>query len=189
MTNLYAPELGVINLKNTYQLNTVVETGCYQGHGLEFARSIGIQSLYSCDINQTYVNNCRNKFPGADIRHLDSVSFLKEVLPTINEKTLFWLDAHYPIHYGLDHEDHITKFPLVEELKLLKSLKKNLEQDVIICDDLRVLLPDENPYYNPSVGQQFLVDYTIRNLTEVLEDTHNHYLVSVDTGNLIFIPR
>lgn len=189
MTDLYSPALKIAETKNIYQLDTFVETGCFHGSGLKFAKDIGFQNLYSCDINQTYVDECRNKFPGADIRHQESISFLKEVLPTIQGRSLFWLDAHYPVYYGLDNEDTVTKFPLVEELKLVKSLKPNFDQDVIVCDDLRVLLPDGNPYYNPAIGQQFMVDIKIQDLLDVLKDTHHHFLVDIDTGNLIFVPK
>lgn len=189
MTSLCASGLRIQELKNRYQLDTIVETGCWHGHGLEFSQQIGIQNLYSCDINQTYVDECTKKFPQAVIRHQDSISFLKEVLPSVNGKTLFWLDAHYPVYYGLEEENSSTKFPLVEELLLVKSLKKNFQQDVIVCDDLRVLLPDNNPYYNPGVGDQFMVNIRVQDLIDVFSSTHDYYLVSEDTGNLIFIPK
>jgi hypothetical protein len=78
---------------------------------------------------------------------------------------------------------------LVEELKLVRELKSNYHQDVIICDDLRVLAAENNPYYMPSVGDQFMVEHSIKDLTDILADTHKFYTMQADTGNLIFVPK
>jgi hypothetical protein len=189
MTALFDQRLQVIALKQRYNLNNIVETGCWHGDGLTFAKKIGIQNLYSCDINERYVAECRDLLPNATIHHQDSIEFLKEILPGLTGLTLFWLDAHYPVYYGLEEENTLTKFPLVEELKLVRELKSNYQQDVIICDDLRVLAAENNPYYLPSIGDQFMVEHSIKDLTDVLADTHNFYTMQADTGNLIFIPK
>lgn len=189
MTALYDERLQVPALTQQYQLTNMVETGCWHGDGLTFAKQMGIRNLYSCDINETYVLESRARIPNAVVHHQDSIEFLKEILPIVAGRTLFWLDAHYPVHYGLTEENEITKFPLVEELRLVRELKQNYEQDVIICDDLRVLSAENNPYYMPSVGSEFMVDHSIRDLTDILADTHNFYTMQADTGNLIFVPK
>lgn len=189
MTRLADPQLEAQRLKQEYNLTTLVETGCYEGDSLNFAKSIGFEHLYSCDINETYVHRCRNAFPNAKIEHQESISWMKDTLPTLEGATLFWLDAHYPIYYGLGNEDDLTKFPLVEELKLVKQLKKGFEKDIIICDDLRVLAPDNNPYYAGFLDQKFMVTHSIADLVAVLADTHTHWTVAGETGNLIFIPK
>ena len=189
MTRLADPQLEVQKLKNNFNFTTMVETGCYEGDSLNFANSIGVEHLYSCDINEHYVNRCRSTVPTAHIFHQESISFLKDILPTLDQPTLFWLDAHYPIYYGLGAETEETKFPLVEELKLVKQFKRNVEKDVIICDDLRVLSPDNNPYYLGSLDQRFMVEHRIDDLIAVLSDTHNHWTVPGETGNLIFVPK
>ena len=189
MTRLADPQLEAQRLKQEYNLTTLVETGCYEGDSLNFSRSIGFEHLHSCDINEKYVNHCRAMFPNAKIAHQESISWLKEMLPNLEGTTLFWLDAHYPMYYGLGTEDELTKFPLVEELKLVKELKKGYEKDVIICDDLRVLAPDNNPYYAGFLDQMFMVKHTVNDLVAVLADTHNHWTVAGETGNLIFVPK
>lgn len=189
MTALFDNRLQVQELKYHYNLNNMVETGCWHGDGLTYANLIGIQNLFSCDINESYVLESRSRIPSAVVHHQESIEFLKNILPTVVGPTLFWLDAHYPVYYGLEQENEITKFPLVEELKLVRELKANYEKDVIICDDLRVLSAENNPYHMPNLGSDFLVDYSIQELTDVLADTHKFYTMQADTGNLIFVPK
>lgn len=189
MTTLSDPELKVESLKIQHNLTTLVETGCYEGEALGFTKSIGFEHFYTCDINSFYVNKCKQAFPFANIAHQESVSWMRELLPNLSEPTLFWLDAHYPMYYGLTQETEITKFPLVEELRLVRELKKNYEKDVIICDDLRVLGEQDNPYYAGHLDKKFMVSHTIGDLVSILADTHNHWTVSGVTGNLIFVPK
>lgn len=189
MTRLADPELTVDSLKKDFNLVTLVETGCHEGDSLNFARSLGFDNLYSCDINEVYVNQCRALFPTAKIAYQESISWMKDILPTINDATLFWLDAHYPMYYGLSVENETTKFPLVEELKLIRQFKKNFEKDVIICDDLRVLATEDNPYYAGFLEKRFMVEHTLNDLISVFSDTHKHWTVAGVTGNLIFVPK
>jgi hypothetical protein len=189
MTALFSPELQIEQIKNHFQLENFIETGCYQGDGLNFARDIGFQHLYSCDINKEYVDLCLKRINSATIRHQTSTEFLKDILPTINGTSLFWLDAHYPTYYGLEDENELTKFPLLEEVQLVIDLKKNYHRDVFVLDDLRVMLPENNPFYNPGIGSQFMVNRSIDDFVQLLGPTHDYYFVYVDTGNIIFVPK
>lgn len=189
MTTLNAPQLNVSALKNKYKLQNFIETGCWIGQGLEFAQSIGFNNLYSCDINDSFVSICKEKFTKAIIMHHPSTEFLKKILPDILGPSLFWLDAHYPVHYGHTTENNNTKFPLLEEVRLVLSLKQNFEKDVFILDDLRVMHPENNPFFNTTLDKKFLVDLKIDDFIKVLSPTHNYYFVDVDTGNIIFTPK
>lgn len=189
MTTLFNNQLEVEKLKKRYELTAFVETGCYEGDGLKYAKKLGFESLYSCDINHIYVDKCQKLVPEATIQHSDSIKFFEKNLKKITARTLFWLDAHYPIYYGLDKETEKTRFPMLDELVLIKNKKVNVDKDVIICDDLRVLLPENNPFHAEWLGDQFLVDKTLGELIEVLHKTHDHYTVNADTGVLIFIPK
>lgn len=188
MTTLNAPQLSIAELKHKYQLDNFVETGCYQGDGLDFAHSIGFTKLYSCDINESYVKQSRQRVPQAIISHQVSIDFLKDVIPTIQGSCLFWLDAHYPIYYGLASEDQLTRFPLLEEVQLICQLR-DISRDVFVLDDLRVMSPEYNPFYNPSVGSEFMVNLKISDFIAQLSATHSYRLVDIDTGNIIFTPK
>lgn len=189
MTQLYDAALQVDKLVEKYGLQTFVETGCFEGQGLQYAQKLQLHNLYSCDINEKYVELCKQRVPTATIYHKESIEFLQTVLPTINEPTLFWLDAHYPTYYGTQEENVITKFPLVEEIKLIIQHKQNYIKDVIICDDLRVLDKHDNPYFYGSLDQYFYVQYKIEDLINLLRDTHDYVSVQAETGVISFTPK
>lgn len=190
MTELAHPDLKINHFVEKYNLVNFVETGCFYGFGLQHAVNCGIKNLYSCDIGENFVDYCKERFPNANLICCDSVTYFKNILSNVSGATLFWLDAHYPAYYGFKNlENEQTKFPLYDELKLIIDLKKDFKNDVIICDDLRVLAPIKNPYYNGHLEKYFLVDYTLENLVSMMINTHNFYTVNGDTGNIIFVPK
>ena len=71
-------------LKNKYCLQYFVETGCADGVSLAAAKSLGFNSLYSCDVSIGSVEQSKNKVPEANIYHLDSLEFLKTITTIIN---------------------------------------------------------------------------------------------------------
>jgi len=188
MSVLYDQNLHVNTLTQTYSLSQFIETGCYLGEGLSYAQALGYTNMYSCDIDHTRVIECQSKFPNAAIIHRESVGFLEQVLPQVHGAALFWLDAHYPADYG-QAESVETKFPVIEEILCIKQHKINYQQDVIIIDDIRVLDSEDNPFVNRSIGEYYMMNLSVQQLTDLLSDTHDYQLVQADTGNLIFTPR
>ena len=189
MTELANPQINVQELKSKYSLDVFIETGCFNGNGLRHATSCGFNQLYSCDINKIYADGASQEFSNACIKHQDSLAFFQDVLPQVSGRALFFLDAHFPsFYFKPDAENENTKFPLFEEVKLIKQLKENFHQDVIICDDLRVLAPQGNPFHVTDLEQYYYVNYTIADLITLLKDTHQHYFVKGDTGTIIFVP-
>lgn len=188
MTVLRDMNLGVNDLTRDHLLTEFVETGCYMGEGLEHAQQLGYRNLYSCDIDLARVTECQSKFPSAVVVHQESVGFLASTLPHVQGATLFWLDAHYPADYG-QAESVETKFPVIEEILRIKQYKVNYQQDVIIIDDIRVFDSEDNPFINRSIGEYYMMDLSVQQLTDLLSDTHDYQLVQADTGNLIFTPR
>lgn len=182
----YADYLGTID-------HTVfVETGCYKGYGLNTASAYFVE-LYSCDISGKYVEHCRRLFPQAVIRNQDSLSFLMDICPCITGKTVFWLDAHYPNQY--DHkitENETNKFPLQEELKIIRYRKPGYKSDIIICDDLRVIQSEDNPVRG-EIGcrnlkhRHLIFKKTLSEYLDVFRDTHDYQFVGLD--GLILLPR
>jgi hypothetical protein len=188
MSELFAPGINLDTLKNQYGSTTFVETGCWTGDALHYARQLGFTKLYSCDINLNCVNNCLERVPGAIIHNTDSLTFLENILPTITERTAFWLDAHFPGHYGLPDSDR-TLFPLAEELQLIKSLKQSYEHDIIIFDDVRVLAAENNPTHDPHLPNYYKINKTVAELTSIFSDTHDYSIVQVKEGVLVMVPK
>lgn len=178
--------------RGDFGLKLFVETGCEHGEALVWAHGYGFkeEDLFSCDIRREAVNKVKHMFPKATIIRSDSLEFLRVVLPTLTEPALFWLDAHFPKLYGDASE--AESWPMFEELQLISQLKRNLDKDVIICDDLRVIQNANNPRYLPGeVEPEWIVPVTNEQWDRMLHFFPSHYatLSTVDTGFICYTPK
>jgi hypothetical protein len=169
-----------------------IETGCYLGEGLDAAQG-HFSNYYSCDISLKYFEHCRRRFPSVKLSYSTSDWFLLRLLYTLYEPSLFWLDAHYPAQYDKSViESEEIRFPLLDELYLIKRFKHFYEYDIIICDDLRVVQSDDNPVRG-NVGdnnlkeRHFVNDVKFKEYTDVLAGTHVPCIVGADS--LLFMPK
>lgn len=143
----------------SHDLRHFVETGTGCGEGLEYASRFPFSTLWSCEIERALMEAAKPQF--ADDRvtlFLGPSSKMLEWLPRlpVDERILFWLDAHFPgADYGLhkfdDFEDAI-RLPLQQELALIKQYRP-ANEDVILIDDARIWLDDafEMPMVVPEV--------------------------------------
>jgi hypothetical protein len=179
--------------REQYGLTLFVETGCQEGEGMTFANQCGFDEhfLFSCDIRQEAVDATHQLLPGSFIMNSDSLTFLETILPQIPGPTLFWLDAHFPAFYAVK-ETSETRWPLFAELELIKTLKPNIEKDVIICDDMRMLISPRNPNYTldevPENRVQY-IDVDWEEFTQTFSATHTAQSIKTDTGILVFLPK
>lgn len=175
-----------------FSLTTFVETGCFKGTGLYFAKRMGLK-LFSCDLNDEYVKICQTKFPEAQIFTGESTKCLREMLPSIHEPTLFWLDSHFPHAY--ERSELVTEtnnWPLFEELLVVKECKLNYEKDVIIADDIRCIEADDNPYFKDGGLPEDIVfgkGHTLQEYMDVFSDTHTVEFIQKGTGSLVWLPK
>ncbi len=180
-------DLNIKPLIDKYQLVNFVETGCYTGDGIAHAFRNGLEQVYSCDINPSYVRMCRAKFPNASIHTLHSVAFLDLVCDVIPGHCLFWLDAHFPELYGQQSNTQEEYFPLFKELETI-SKKPDVEKDVIIVDDIRVIISNDNPIKQDFDEQYKIRGTTLKQLVDLFPN-HNHELVDFQEGVLFFTPK
>ena len=169
-------------IKEYYDLTVFVESGCFQGEGLEYARDVlgfDEENLYSCDVDESYVKLCQEKLPKAAILNVNSLDFLLEVLPR-SASSLFWLDAHHSAHYG---KQDTNQWPLWEELNLIKNLQQH-QNDVILCDDFHAV--PGHWRHNPNVVPQ---DTRTTEDYYKLLDTHHHVHHPVSTSIMMFFPK
>ena len=174
------------SLIQKYNLQNFVETGCFEGNALKIAKDYKLKS-FSCDINIFFVELCKNKFPEAIIKCSDSFLFLEKIIPTILNQTLFWLDAHLPSDYGITGKQEQI-WPLYKELELIKKLKPNFQNDVIICDDMHAI-PGNICFNIGFRNMDWLSTRPYDDYVNVLSDTHTATLVPVSTGMLVFTPK
>lgn len=182
-------------LRQRYQLDTFVETGCYMGVSLALARLCGYTKLISCDIDRRCVLACRQNFPKAGILHADSLTMLgpcMSPLQAVMGRTLFWLDAHFPSYYG-HPEPPEHRYPLPEELRLIREGKRGWQHDVIAMDDLRVIRDAANPRYRPgelcAAEEHLYQDVSIADLYEPFAATHELRIIADEEGSMMFLPR
>ena len=183
-------ELPIKEIKEKYNLTSFVETGCYRCASLEIAKAAGFEKISSCDIAPEYVALCQSEFPEADIYNLSSPEFLRKVCPTL-PPSLFWLDAHYPQHYGIEDTEQ-TKFPLPEELRIIQSTR-DCSKDIIICDDMQVINDPDNPCFRSEYGDIMPDSYysqniKIQDLVTPFLSTHRYRILKTSSGVLFFSP-
>lgn len=128
---------------NDYAGKHFVETGSFLGDGIQEAIEAGFENIISIEILECNFNICKNRFSNNENVKLfngDSSIILYDIIKNINDKIVFWLDAHYSgesVDGGISWKTGKgeTWCPLLEELKQIKQhLMKN---HTILIDDLR----------------------------------------------------
>ena len=127
------------------------------------------QEHYPIELSPTYYNNTRSKYAGNKIKFIlgDSSIIFKELLPTITEPVVFFLDGHYS---SGDTAKGNKDCPLIEEIINIHSLCS--VGAIIIIDDFRLF------GLSPKTG--LAEDWSSINKTEILSildtriSTHYH---------------
>lgn len=121
-----------------------IETGTYMGEGMVAARDAGFLEIHSIDIVEHPDILFKYDGVGTAKRYIDdSRKVLPWLLPKINGKVMFWLDAHSMLIEG--EEDN---FPLMGELEIIYDVfKYKDDKPVILIDDfLYMSHPDVTGY-------------------------------------------
>jgi len=118
-----------------YALRTLVETGTYYGE-MVAAMKHRFARIYSVEYDHQLAQRAARKFtryPHVHIMEGDSQQVVPQLLRTISEPALFWLDAGYYGWAGLQGD----KQRLTTELEAI--LRHNVKGHVILMDDARGL--------------------------------------------------
>jgi hypothetical protein len=110
-----------------------VETGTGGGGGIFHAMKVGFKNYYSVDIDSKFYNDAMYVFEEYDNVHLEnqqSYDALEIWLKDIDEKCLFWLDAHP----NNPNETSIPNQILFAELDVIKS--HPFKEHVIMIDNI-----------------------------------------------------
>jgi hypothetical protein len=180
-------DLNITPLVQKCNLENFIETGCHTGSGIAHALSSGLKNVYSCDIDKKFVEYCQNRFPGHSIVHEHSAKFLEDTVDFISGNCLFWLDAHFPELTGGTSSNEEERFPLFKELEIL-SKKDNIQNDVIIIDDIRVIISEDNPIKQTFDKQYEVHGHTIKELTDLFPN-HDNNLLQFQEGLLFLTPK
>lgn len=179
-------------LCNKFNIKNYVESGVGRGDSLEIVISLGcIENFYGIEVDDRFVYHYPGRYPQLNAFHGYSHEVMPNLIKELNDSpTLFWLDAHFPGCYfgeGFDEPDFVKRLPLEEEL-IAMNQGRDLSNDVIIMDDLRMYIDgefsdgnwDQREQYG-SDGYQFVFD--ILGKTHVIKE---HY---ADQGYILAFPN
>ena len=181
----------VYDLVKRHQLNCFIETGSNRGDGIAAAIESGLDRVFSCDLDQIMIDHCRSLFPRDSVKLYQgySIEVLGKMCSECDGKALFFLDAHFPEFYNLDGGGH-ERYPIPEEIEIIKRSKKGYENDVIVVDDTRVIQSADNPRFRSQeeAGVAVVKNMSIKSIQDLLSDTHSMTHNFDNEGYLIFQP-
>jgi len=176
-----------------------IETGTGLGHSLLHAvKQRTFRILHSSEIHeQTYIKAKQSfsKFKNVFIHNQSSTNFLKNILPEIqkNKTILFYLDAHFPgeVSSNYDYKNNIlseTSFPLIDELNIIKELRPE-SHDIIIVDDLCLI--EEGDFENGNIAHGFANIFNKVGTSIIEKVFHDRQIIRDyrDEGYLLIIPK
>jgi len=114
-----------------------IETGSYQGDGIQQALDAKFQEIYSIELAPCHYEYSMKRFCSCSNVHLrfgDSAQILSEVLREIDAPATFWLDGNYS---GGTTAKGQTNTPLLKELEAIR--KHPIKTHTILIDDVRLL--------------------------------------------------
>jgi len=114
---------------------TLIETGTYNGVGVSCAIKAGFDKVISFEIVKEVQDKNIEKFKDYNnvtlITASSSSNKFKELVLSLNESCVFWLDAHKMCPNGIIPDD----YPLIEELK---AISKSKFSHTVLMDDYRL---------------------------------------------------
>ena len=139
------------NLIETYNAPVLFETGSGQGDGIQHATTCNFKRIISVEIVEDQAYQLADRFKNDKRVNMvfgRSYNALKEMLPTIDENIIFWLDAHFPaadlikddnqrLQAYMAESDDDVRLPLEKELRLIKELRQG-KHDIILMDELHI---------------------------------------------------
>lgn len=123
----------IVEYAQAYNCNILIETGTYLGDTTDAVKDY-FEKLYTIELSESLYKKAQKKFQGSAkicCYQGNSKDVLKEILPKVDGKIIFWLDAHYS--GGITAKDD-KQTPILEELDLI--FKEN-KKSVILIDDAR----------------------------------------------------
>ncbi len=178
-----APELCsfFMYLKDTYQIDTVFETGTYYGFTTA-AFALMFNQVYTVEVVKSiYISAQHNLCSYKNItQYLGSSDLvLKRHLPALKDKrVLFYLDAHW-----------YDKWPLLNEINEISKTHK--DNCIIVIDDFKV--PGRSDIdYDKYGSNECSCEYIQEALGRVFSDCSYHFIIPENVGShakFVAIPK
>lgn len=132
-----------------------IETGTYKGR-MVYAVMPHVKEIYSIELDDNLFQNARKRFRGYNnvhILHGQSGDILPKVMKNINNRCLFWLDAHFS---GGSTTKGDSDTPIMQEIECILSHDR-ISEHILLIDDARCFT-GENDY--PTI--EYLKSYILR---------------------------
>jgi len=171
-------------LKNAFKLDAFVETGTYRGDTAEIARGV-FPEVHTIELSvHLFTQACQRFQNSRDIfvHNGDAPIVLKEILPGISGRILFYLDGHYS---GGETALSAVNTPILEELRVIRDTHK--DQSVILIDDIRLF---QNSLYPEKIKNTCMEEYPdLRSIVEALLAINPTYQVCFLGDALLAYPQ
>ncbi|MCK4918253.1 MAG: hypothetical protein KAS02_00490 [Candidatus Pacebacteria bacterium] len=135
-----------------YNIKTLIETGTYRGKMVNAMRNV-FDKIYSIELDTILYEKAVNKFEGYEsikIINGDSGEKLSEILETVNEPCIFWLDGHYSGDITAKGD---LNTPIFKEL--ISIFNHPTKNHIILIDDARCFV-GKNDYPTIEKLQSFI---------------------------------
>ena len=186
-----------------------IETGTLHGDGVDYALQHNFDKIYSIEIDdELYVQACVKYAQNETVSILNGSSseVLPELITTIDDNILFWLDAHFPgadagkasYRECCEKLDYDVNLPLEAELGAIANRREKYN-DVVVIDDL--WLWEEGQYgagdmdvHCKNHGHDITRDYVVGDkllgpMIQPFDDTHYHKRGYEHQGYLVLLPN
>ena len=193
-----------------YGTKIFIETGTGLGSGLMrmIQPEYGFNLLISCDIDEDLAKHSQKTFSfdtRVNIFNTEGPKMLENILPRlpIQVPIFYWLDSHFAnSDYNLGDKpliphsegDAETRLPLLNELKLIKTLRIDRgARDFILVDD--AMLYDELDRYEDKVSRlgegAVPPEYRtiINKAIELYKNTHTPQIINLAQGFFALHPK
>lgn len=160
-----------------------IETGFFKGGSASKALESGFTKIHSCDINESFLEEGRKNFSNEitegklNLHFGRSTDVLKTILSSLQEKAVFFLDAHDITYENTDQKlwEDKDNCPILDELEIIQS--HGIKDHTIIIDDIRMF------DYGCTPGTwAFDRNIKISNLLKKLKEINNNYKIVVENG-------
>lgn len=136
--------IDVETLKQFRYYDTFIETGCGSGHGIDAALAAGFKEIYSIELYRNKYTPVRERFanePKVSVILGHSASILTGLLPALDSRIVFWLDAHYDFAVRGEGNHLEDVQPIMGELEAIHKHSRFSCHTILIDDWLDFVTP------------------------------------------------
>lgn len=154
-------------LKNTYSIETAVETGTWLGDTTAFLGYL-FDQVYTMEIDVATFEKSAARFkndPTIEVCYGNSPDILRQILPMLEgQRLIFYLDAHW-----------LADWPLLNELEVIS--KTHRDNCIIVIDDFKVPNRSDIPYDSHGIDLEYSYECIRGHLDKIYSKYTYHYLI------------